>query len=150
MRLVSPVSLLFVLSVFLLTGCQSLLKPATPELAGTAWQVSDVQGEPFRSPDNVPYTLMLEASGHVRAFMGCNDINGDYQQHGSSLRVGPQLATHRSCPDTAIKQERMLIRAMEGASSFVLQADGLSLRNPIGITLIRFRPDAAAQKTAMP
>lgn len=140
------------LSLLPMAGCQSLHAPAEPGLVGTIWRVKDFQGQPFSAPDNASgnYTLQFGADGHLAAFAGCNELQGDYQHKGRVLRISPQLVTHRDCGEAAMKLERALIRAMEGGSDYVLSEQVLSLRNPIGITLISFQPDTAAQKSAMP
>ncbi len=140
MRVVS----LIVLSL-LLGACTALFTSPSPALVGTTWQVVELQGEPFTAPPGEAFTLRLDAQGHLQAYAGCNRLSGRYElkagRGGSGrLRVGPFELLEALCAPEIATLERKVIHAMEGGSSYI-RPDGqtLSLRNPIGITLIRFR-----------
>lgn len=128
-----------------LAACTALFSPLPPPLVGTTWQVVELQGEPFTAPGGEAFTLRLRADGRMQAWAGCNALGGSYQlSEGSGsegrLRVGPfDLLPALCAPDIAVL-ERKVIHAMEGASRYARLEDGtLALRNPIQITLIRFR-----------
>ncbi|MDQ8036564.1 MAG: META domain-containing protein [Pedobacter sp.] len=127
----------------LLTSC-ALLTPDSGLLDRT-WQVVELQGEPFQSPTGQAFTLRLQHDGRMQAYAGCNALTGIYQLKAGRggqgmLRVGPFDLLEGLCAPDVARLERKVIHTMEGASSYQLEADGsLALRNPIQITLIRFR-----------
>jgi heat shock protein HslJ len=141
----------FFLSFLLLalTGCTALFAVPPPAVVGTLWEVVELQGEPFSAPDGVPFTLLLQSDGHMRVYAGCNSLSGDYQYRTGRdaegvLRVGPFAERKKQCSPELMHLEKEVVRAMEGASSYLrLDASSLSLRNPIHVTLIRFRALAA-------
>lgn len=127
-----------------LPGCSSLFSSPPPALVGTTWQITGLQGEAFTAPASRPFTLQLHADGHVTAYAGCNQLAGDYQLTQRSrregvLRVGPQVQVSVVCTPAEQHLEKDVVRALEGASSYVQDEDGsLVLLNPIAIPLLRF------------
>lgn len=137
--------------LLLLEGCQALFSSPSPALVGTPWEVVELQGEPYAVPEGDPVlSLLLLPDGHLSAYAGCHPLQGDYQQHGQVLRIGPQRTGYKACPPAALALEKSVVRALEGASSYTYEGDTLSLRNPIGIALIRFRPAGRTTKAATP
>lgn len=137
-----------VLLLLLPAGCHSLFA-AGPPLLGTVWEVAGLHGEPFAMPPGRPFFLLLRDDGRFSAFAGCNELAGSYQYRGGNvLRVGPFDSIRTFCSSDVMRREKSVVMAMEGASSFVLADGMLSLRNPLGITLVSFRPhhDAAASR----
>lgn len=147
------------LFVLLMTGCAGFFPAASVPVIGTVWEVVELQGESFAAPDGRPFTLYLQPDGHMRVHAGCNDLSGDYQYRAGRrgegvLRVGPFAERRRQCSPEVMRIEKEVVRAMEGASSYISpDADSLSLRNPIHVTLIRFHArlaNDAAEKPAAP
>jgi heat shock protein HslJ len=145
-------SVLLFSSALLLGGCQLLWTPSPAALVGTTWQVVELQGEPYAVAAGEPVlSLHLQPDGHVSAYGGCNQLLGDYQRRrGGVLRVWPLRATHKDCTPAALALEKSVVRALEGASSYTYEGSTLSLRNPIGIALVRFQPAGMTTKTAAP
>lgn len=132
-----------------MAGCASFRVASASSLPsslqGISWQLVELQGEPFTAPEGPAFTLRLLPEGRMQAYAGCNQLTGAYQlEEGRGgeglLRLGPfDLLPGLCAPDVA-RLERKVIHAMEGGSRYVREADGsLALRNPIGITLLRFR-----------
>lgn len=134
-------SFVALLTVALLPACQLLSGAAGPALVGTRWQVVEMNGEAL--PLQPPFTLLLLQDGHIRAWGGCRELVGDYQHQGRVLRIGPLALTHEDCGAAVMQREKEMIRAMEGASSWQIEGDTLSLFNPIDIALVRFQPAPA-------
>lgn len=137
--------ILCLLLPLLLASCAGLFSSPPPALVGTTWQVVELQGESFTAPGGKAFTLRLDADGHIQAYAGCSRLTGRYQLHEGRagkglLRVGPFDLLEVLCAPEVTTLERKVIHAMEGGSSYVRpDFRELSLRNPIGITLIRFR-----------
>jgi heat shock protein HslJ len=136
-----------VLMSLLLGACAGLLSVPAPPLLGTTWQVVEFQGEPFTAPAGQVFTLRLERDGQMKVYAGCAPRTGRYQlkaeRNGSGiLRVGPFDLLESLCASEIAVLERKVIHAMEGGSRYMRpNAQELSLHNPIGITLIRFRAE---------
>ena len=129
----------------LLNACAGLSPTPSTPLVGTTWQVVEFQGEPFTAPDGQVFSLRLERDGRMEVHAGCTPRTGRYQlkagrKETGTLRVGPFDLLESLCAPEITALERKVIHAMEGGSRYVRpDAQELSLRNPIGITLIRFR-----------
>lgn len=127
-----------------LAACQPFRAPG-PGLVGTMWVVTELHGEAFLQPEERPFYLLLRPDGQLRAYAGCNALGGRYQYAGHGvLRVGPFDSISRFCAPEVMRLERSVVMAMEGASSFVLDDGVLSLGNPLGIVLVRFRAASGA------
>lgn len=137
-------------TVALLPACQLLPAAFGPALVGTRWQVVEMNGEalqaqpPLTMQAQPPFTLQLLRDGHIRAWGGCRELVGDYLHAGRVLRIGPLALTHEDCGAAVMLREKEMIRAMEGASSWRIEGDTLSLFNPIDIALLRFQALPAA------
>lgn len=136
--------LLFLL-FFTLPGCTALFSSPPPAVVGTLWEVVELQGEPFTAPEGEVFTLQLQPDGQMRVYAGCNALSGEYEYRAvrggeGLLRVGPFAERRKQCSPERMHLEKEVVRAMEGASRYIRpDAGSLSLRNPIQVTLIRFR-----------
>ncbi|MDI1301847.1 MAG: META domain-containing protein [bacterium] len=134
-----------------LSACQSL-PPAEPSvLPDTVWQASELNGQALVLLEGEwRPQLQFGRDGHVSGRAGCNLLRGDYQHSGRELRIAPLVSTQRLCPAAIMKREKEFLRALEGGSSYVRDADTLGLRNPIGITLVRFQSAGLSGQTKEP
>lgn len=131
--------LVALLGTYGLSACQSLVMNR-PSLQGRQWQVTDLNGQPLLLLANEHQPVLhFDHDGHISGVAPCNQLRGDYQLQGNTLRIAPVIVTHEQCSDVIIKREKEFLRALEGGSSYVLEKNTLSLRNPIGITLIHLQ-----------
>ena len=130
-----------------LVACQPLVSGG-PGLFDTVWGVTELHGEAFTPPPGRPFFLQLHSDGRLSGFAGCNSLGGGYQ-HGRRgvLRVGPFDSIRTFCAPDVMRREKSVVMAMEGASSYTLEDGVLSLRNPLGIVLVRFRALGPAEMT---
>jgi para-nitrobenzyl esterase len=86
---------------------------ASPELAGTSWQLVKFQGsdEKTLTPDDgAKYTIDFAAGGRLTARIDCNRGSGTWKSSGPSrLQFGPLALTRAKCPagslhDQIVKQ----------------------------------------------
>jgi heat shock protein HslJ len=99
-------------------------------LAGTAWRLEELNGQPAAASQNVPTPTLAFAADGSRASGngGCNQFNGPYTQSGASLRFGPLVSTRRACVDEAgNRQETAYLRALESTTRFTATAELLLL-----------------------
>ncbi len=103
---------------------------APEPLAGTSWQLTELNGRaPVQVPGGAP-TLEFAAGGEGRASGngGCNQFNGPYTQDGTSLRFGGLVSTRRACADpAATNQETEYLRALQTTTRFSVSGDRLVL-----------------------
>jgi heat shock protein HslJ len=104
--------------------------PCRPEpLEGTAWRLSELNGQPAVEVGGAAPTLFF-AAGEPRASGngGCNQFNGPYTRDGGSLRFGPLASTRRACVDEAASaQETAYLRALESTTRYSATAERLLL-----------------------
>ena len=109
-------------------------------LAGTSWQLTELNGEPPVAGVETP-TLVFSADGSsVGGNGGCNTFSGAYSQNGASLRIGPLLATRRACAEPAGNtQETAYFQALESTTRYAIEGGELVLYR--GNTVVaRFAP----------
>lgn len=99
-------------------------------LAGTAWRLEELNGQPVVVGTGDAAPTLLFAAGEPRASGngGCNQFNGPYVQNGASLRFGPLASTRRACADeAATRQETAYLRALESTTRYSVEGDLLVL-----------------------
>lgn len=99
-------------------------------LAGTAWRLADLNGQPAVGGMGGAVPTLLFAADDPRASGngGCNQFNGPYTRDGASLRFGPLVSTRRACVDEAgNRQETAYLRALESTTRYAVYDDLLVL-----------------------
>src|SRR5262245_59280740 len=108
---------------------------ASPNLAGTSWQLVKFQGNDgmtLTPDDKGKYTIAFGAYGQLTARVDCNRGRGRWKSSGSNQRqVGPLAVTRASCPagslhDQIVKQWSFIRSYMvrDGHLFLALMADG--------------------------
>ena len=111
----------------------SVAGPAT--LAGTVWTVTSVGGT-FVDAANPP-TMDFAADGTLSGTTGCNQFNGTYTVDGSSLTVSPLNMTMMMCVGPIGDGEALFAPAIQGATSWAMDADGNLLLSGAGDILAK-------------
>src|SRR5688500_18635808 len=99
-------------------------------LAGTAWTLSELNGQPPVGGMGGAIPTLTFGAGDARASGngGCNQFGGPFTQDGASLRFGPLASTRRACSDEAAnRQETAYLRALESTTRFSASGDLLVL-----------------------
>jgi heat shock protein HslJ len=121
--------------LLLLAGCASSPgRPGsgftTPELAGTRWVVTSIDG---RAPAGPALTADFSNDGRVSGDAGCNSYSGPFIQTGRTVQFGELLSTRRACVDEGRqRQETRLLALLEGATTLQLRRNRLTLRGAKG------------------
>jgi heat shock protein HslJ len=104
---------------------------ASPE--GVTWRLAEVAGHAAHGTADRP-TLRLDAAEHrATGNTGCNGYSGPYELRGDSLRFGALVSTRRACvAEEMNRQEGELMRALEAARTWRIEADGLIMEGPAG------------------
>ena len=118
----------------MLTGCATSGNGASapmPELAGTRWTVTRIDGRAPVSGDAV--TADFGVDGRINGNSSCNNFSGPYIQDGGELQVGELLSTRRACaePDRQRQENRVLV-LLQGANRARLSHDELTIAGPPG------------------
>jgi putative lipoprotein len=113
--------------------------PAHSALVGTYWKLVELAGKPVaKSPTGrEPHMMLLDDPHRVEATGGCNQMSGDYQTTGESLKVSRMVSTQRACPD-GMDRDQALAKALEATTGFRVDADRLEITNAKGAVLARF------------
>lgn len=108
-----------------LTGCASSpgSSATPPELAGTRWAISSVDGRAPLGADNL--TAQFSINGQIEGDSGCNHFSGPWIQSGNTLRVGELLSTRRACvEEDRQQQESRMLRLLQGTSTLKRGKEG--------------------------
>lgn len=113
-------------------------------LEGTSWvliaAVDATGGEVPVAAGTAP-SLDFLAGGQFSSTTGCNVLNGAYEQSGEKLTMTPGPMTKRACLDpTAASQEELIVAAFPKVAIADRAADGLTLRDSGGTTLLVYSP----------
>jgi heat shock protein HslJ len=125
--------------VFIVAGCAA--PPGspgsgftTPELAGTRWVVTSIDG---RTPAGPAITADFGNDGRVSGDAGCNSYTGPYIQDGRSVQFGELLSTRRACvEDSRQRQETRLLNIMQGPATLQLNRGRLTVRGKEGYIVL--------------
>jgi len=101
------------------------------DISGT-WTAIEVGGQPA-SGANVAFE-----GNRVSASAGCNRIAGSSEIKGSTIKLGPLMATRMFC-EGKMEAEQALTSALEQARSFSLDGGVLVLKGDGGNVTARFK-----------
>lgn len=120
-----------------LTACDSGNAEPSVNLDGTAWVLTDYQGN---APIGNAPTLSFE-DGQVSGNASCNSFGGGYSVKGDKLTFGVLGATEMYCmdPEGIMDQESAYLQLLGQADSFEIQ-DGQLLLFSGGQAVLTFAP----------
>lgn len=132
-----PKSLPGAMSLALLSACASTAYGPPPELSGTRWAVTSIDGS-STSGRGADLTADFGVDGRINGDSGCNNYSGPYIQTGETVRIGELLSTRRACVDDARqRQEARMLRILQGANTVEREGDGrISLRSQSGSVVL--------------
>lgn len=122
-------TLLPLLLAILLAGCcpcRSYQRKTRRPLAGTPWQLVQLDGRSVR-PEEGKFVILLSAEEHRLSGRGaCNDLKGGFStDEKRRLHIGPVASTRMACPETELEQA--FIRALESATHYDMDGPMLLL-----------------------
>jgi heat shock protein HslJ len=112
-------ALLFALP--LLTACATV-PAAAPELTGTSWRFTAIDGAAPIS-DRAELEFLAD---RISASVGCNGMGGEWHAKDGKLITGPFVSTLMYC-DGLMEQERAVSQTISAQPSYTLQGDRLVL-----------------------
>jgi heat shock protein HslJ len=136
LHLLAPLLVLFFSACATQTGGSRYI----PELAGTSWVVSRIDGRTPLQGDALSADFGVD--GRLNGDSGCNHYSGPFIQDGSTMRVGELLSTRRACVDTdRQRQEARVLAILQGETIVRYERDRLQVRSSGG-TLEMVRADS--------
>ncbi len=76
--------------------------------------------------------MRFEGEGRLEGDSGCNRFFGPWRLDGDRIEIGRLAATRKACPEPAMSNETLLLRALEAARGFVRDGTRLTLTGPDG------------------
>lgn len=117
-------------------GCGLYLPPARLHDVWMLVRVGDLQVRPGELREGARLEFFA-AEGRVQGATGCNTLDGPFEVHAETLRIGPLRMTKRMCADHAEVVERAFMEALEaGWVRYMLKGNDLLLHNPGGKELL--------------
>jgi heat shock protein HslJ len=106
----------------------------TPELAGTRWVVTSIDGQ---APSGPALTADFGNDGRVSGDAGCNSYSGPFIQDGRKVQFGELLSTRRACvDDVRQRQENRLLKILQGNTTLQLSRSRLTVRGEEGSVVL--------------
>lgn len=124
---------LFLLAILTLSACAAPGN-SSASLAGTAWNVTAINGNPIVAGSTPSLAFDEEqASGNG----SCNSFSGQYSASGDSLSFGPLISTLMACLDNGISdQEAAYFAALAAAVKYQAQDNALHIFDKDGNEVI--------------
>jgi len=123
-------------------------KPASSELAGSAWDVISYNNgkEAVVSLKlGTSATAVFDEDGQVSGSASCNNYFGPFTTDGSSITIGPLASTRMLCPDPEVMdQETAYLAALEMATTYKITGDFMEMRDENGAMMATFSRMAEA------
>jgi heat shock protein HslJ len=115
-----------------------------PSLTKTRWlatMINSGSGAVVSVVGGSRVTAIFAEAGTVAGSGGCNDYSGPYTVDGSSIEIGPLMATEKACVEAAVnQQEAAYFAALEKVATFDFKGDRLELRAGDGSLQVEYRP----------
>lgn len=139
LRFAAPLVVLFFSACATQTGAGRY----APELAGTSWVVTRIDGRAPLSGGALSADFGLD--GRLNGDSGCNHYSGPFIQDRSTVRVGELLSTRRACVDSdRQRQEGRVLAILQGEAIVRYERDRLHVRSSAGtLELARTDHDVA-------
>lgn len=107
-------------------ACRSYQKRTRRPLAGTEWQLIQLNGRTVTAEEGRYTITMLEADGKLVGTGACNRLSGPYRAEESrALKIGPLASTRMACPD--LETERAFVAVLESATHYDMDGPMLLL-----------------------
>ena len=113
-------------------------------MEGTTWTLT--ANSPLGAPlGDIAVTARFEA-GKLTGESGCNRYNTTYEASGSSMTIGPNIAsTLRACPPPRTAVERAYLERLPQTASYTIDGSTLTLADSAGAPLLEYEATDSAQ-----
>jgi heat shock protein HslJ len=127
---------LFLIAVGLILSSCAGTGAAQPDLNGTSWTLTHIQGKPVLT-DTQP-DIRFD-NGQASGAGSCNGFGGDYTVSGNKLTFGALMSTMMACmPQEVMDQEQAYFSALSATASYRVDGSRLTLLDAAGNVLAEF------------
>jgi heat shock protein HslJ len=139
-----------------LPSVQTTTPPATGQaaLAGVTWYLIAFNqgGSSVSILPGTEITAFFDGQGRVSGSAGCNQYSASYGGSLNSLSIGTPAATKMSCqsPPGIMTQETTYLTTIQGASTFSIQNDILTINDSNGRAILTYSKIPPGQLTPAP
>lgn len=106
--------------------CRSYQKKTRRPLAGTEWQLVQLDGQGVKPAEGRFTLTLLTQENRVAGVAACNRIAGTYRAgEKNALDIGPLATTRMACPDP--KREQAFVEALEATTHYEMDGPMLLL-----------------------
>lgn len=130
---IKRIALLATLSIAL-TACNNTPTLSSPTLPGS-WHVSTIQNKAVITDSDAQLTFNDE--NKLSGSASCNIIFASYTLEGDKIDIGPVATTQKMCLPAAMKQEQLLLQALNKIKHLHLTHDELSMYDQQGVLQIQ-------------
>ncbi len=127
---------------------------AAPSLTGTTWYlVSLNEGDASLSTKpGTTITAFFDAQGKVSGSAGCNQYTASYEATVVGLSIGAPASPTMNCKEPAgiMTQETVYLSAIQGAATYSLAGDTLTIKDSGGKALLTYSTVPPYQMTPAP
>jgi heat shock protein HslJ len=120
--------------LLMLTACAATTANTPMHLAGTSWKLASASGGALAIPEASAVTMEFSAE-RAAGHSGCNQYSGPYTLRGSTLTLGPVVATKRACIGPGGQVEAAWFAALAKPIEVSMAQDELRLVTGAGETL---------------
>jgi len=112
---------------------------AQVQLAGTYWNVKEVDGQSFKplKGGRDAHLRLDEKQKRATGYSGVNSFSGSFETSAASLSFGPIAATRRAGPPPAMAFETAFFRALGETKRYRISGETLELLDAEGKARIR-------------
>jgi len=107
-------------------------------LAGSQWQVQDIDGQPVEADSDV--TIRFAEEGRVSGNSSCNVYQGGWSADGSQLEFSQMAATRMACPENLMHQENRFLRVLGDVQNYRFEPSGRLVLETVNGTRITAIP----------
>jgi len=128
----------------------STTMPPVPPITGTWTLISGLAGAGTTSVlPGTTITASFSDGGTVSGSAGCNNYVAMYQVNKNNLKVGKPATSKTSCgsPAGIMDQEAIYLSNLQGAASYTISGDMLTISDQAGKTLLTYKRAGATGAT---
>jgi heat shock protein HslJ len=129
-------------------------QPAPQSLTGVTWYLVSLNegGASLSVKPGTTITAFFDAQGKVSGSAGCNQYTASYEATPAGLSIGAPASTKMACNEPAgiMTQETVYLSAIQGAASYSIDGNTLTIKNSGGNPLLTYSTVPPYEMTPAP
>jgi heat shock protein HslJ len=123
-------------------GLLLIYKAVATTIVGPTWHATGInngKNAVVTTASTEKATAIFDQAGSVTGSGGCNNYSGPYKTTGAhGIAIGPLAGTMMACEADVSTTEAHFLAAMQKATAYRIGADGLTLVDATGATMVHF------------